>query len=92
MRGFWETDHAEAIRFARRRSEALQLALPLEPPTKKTRAGTRRKASDLLDEAFKTDTLVQHARRQTRWPKPRAAIALDIDVFGASSNGPRIDS
>ncbi|MFH8252905.1 hypothetical protein ACH3VR_21240 [Microbacterium sp. B2969] len=68
------------------------MALPLEPPTKKTRAGTRRKASDLLDEAFETDTLVQHARQQTRWPKPRAAIALDIDVFGAGSNGPRIDS
>lgn len=92
MRGFWETHHAEAIRFTRRRGEALQLALPLEPPTKKTRAGTRRKASDLLDEAFETDALVQYARQQTRWPRPRAAVALDIEVFGASSNGPRIDS
>lgn len=91
-RGFWGTGEAEAIRLVRRRTESLRLALPLEPPTKKTRAGTRMKAGDALAEVFENDILVAYARRHTRWPKPRAAIALDIDVFGASANGPRVDN
>ncbi|MCE7482003.1 RusA family crossover junction endodeoxyribonuclease [Microbacterium profundi] len=92
MRGFWDSEEAEAIRLMHRRSRALRLALPLEPPTKKSRPGARKRARDALTDAFENDELIQYVRQRGRWPKPRAAIALDIDVFAAGPNGPRIDS
>lgn len=92
MRGFWDSDEAEAIRLSHRRSQALRLALPLEPPTKKSRPGTRKRARNVLAESFETDELVQYTRQRSRWPKPLAAVALDIEVFGTGPNGPRIDS
>lgn len=92
MRRFWDSEEAEAIRLMHRRSRALRLALPWEPPTKKSRPGARKNARDALTDAFENDELIQYVRQHARWPKPRAAIAFDIDVSGAGPNDPRIDS
>lgn len=77
---------------SRRRFESLRISVPVEAPTKKTRAGTRRKATDAIRDAFASDPVVEYARSVTAWPKPRAAIALDISVTNVSRNGARIDS
>lgn len=46
----------------------------------------------MLSAALETDVLAKQAWRHTRWPKPRAAIALDVTIFSSSRNGARVDS
>jgi len=89
---FWSTPEAEFIRFHRRRGESLRITLPLEPPTKKTRRRTKEKAREALSAAFEADALARRARELTKWPKPRAEIALDILLFSSNRNGARVDN
>jgi hypothetical protein len=89
---FWQTERGEMIRISRRRFESLRVSVPIEAPTKKVRARTRQKATSALHRAFESEALVEYAHRLTRWPKPRAAIALEVSVTSASRNGARIDS
>ncbi|MFJ4166849.1 hypothetical protein ACIPY5_14960 [Microbacterium sp. NPDC089698] len=89
---FWTSAEGEMIRFRRRRFESLRVDLPLDPPTKNSRRGTKKKAKAALDAAFEDDILARHARELTPWPKPRAAIALDIYLAGGSRNSPRVDN
>lgn len=64
----------------------------LEPPTKRAGAGRQSRARAALADAFETDILTRHARDVTRWPKPRAAIALDVILFSGAPDGARVDS
>ncbi|MGV2982064.1 hypothetical protein ACNPNP_00040 [Microbacterium sp. AGC85] len=64
----------------------------MEPPTKRTRAGTKAKARAALAEAFVTNILARRARDLTTWPKPRAAIALDVYLANGSRGGARVDN
>lgn len=64
----------------------------MEPPTKRTRAGTKGKARAALAHEFAEDLLARRARELTTWPKPRAAIALDVHVYSRSASGARVDS
>lgn len=79
------------IRFRRRREESLRVVVSLEPPTKRTRAGTKKKAKAVLADAFDHDLLACRARDVTTWPKPRAATALDVHLRSGKRNGARID-
>lgn len=92
MHDFWDSPEGQSARFHHRRAEALDITLALEPPTKKTRKGTKEKARAALASAFDTDVRARWARRLTSWPKPRAAIALDIVLFSSARNGARVDS
>lgn len=64
----------------------------MEAPSKRARQGTRRSASQQLRAAFNDDPIVVHTRQSAPWPRPRAALALDISVFSAAPNAPRIDN
>lgn len=92
MDHFWRSAQGEMIRFRRRREESVRISLPLELPTKRTRPGTKAKAKAALAEAFATDILARRAREVTLWPKPRAAVALDLHVWSGTSTGARVDS
>ncbi|WP_226531966.1 RusA family crossover junction endodeoxyribonuclease [Microbacterium paraoxydans] len=92
MHEFWDSPEGKFTQFHRRRSEALDVALALEPPTKKTRRGTQEKARAALASAFQSDVRARWARELTAWPKLQAAIALDIVLFSSARNGARVDS
>ncbi len=92
MDTFWRSAQGEAVRFRRRRAEALDLALPMNPPTKRARLGIKTKARDALADAFSSGLLVRRARALTNWPKPRADIALDVYLANGPRNGARVDS
>jgi hypothetical protein len=49
------------------------------------------RAKQALNEAL-SDLLAVHARRLTTWPKPRAAISVDVNLFSQSAQGARPDS
>ncbi len=66
--------------------------LQLEPPTKRAGAGRQSRARATLEEAFETGILARRARDVTKWPKPRAAIALDLLLFSGAPDGARVDS
>jgi hypothetical protein len=92
MDHFWRSAQGELIRFRRRREQSISISLPLELPTKRTRPGTKAKAKAALAEAFATDILARRAREVTLWPKPRAAVALDLHVWSGARTGARVDS
>lgn len=89
MTHFWRSESGEFIRAHRRRMVTLHVTIPAEAPTKKSRRGTRQKAASVLRDAFASDALAAVARDRTNWPKPRAAIALDIWVTSRALNGAR---
>ncbi len=92
MSGFWESDNGIAAAASHRRMTALHLHLPIEPPTKRARQGAKRRAAAMLQSAFDMDLVISYARGKESWPKPRAAIALDISILGASRNPARVDT
>ena len=89
---FWESDAGESVRIFRRRMARLLVKIPLEPPTKKARVGTRRKATDAVRAAFEASELVAYGRARGEWPRPRAHIALDISITSIAREGARIDN
>ncbi len=92
MEHFWRSVEGLATAASFRRMTALNMDVQVEPPTKKSRPATRRRAAELLATAFDEDPVIAYVRQKTSWPKPRAAIALDISIWSASRNGARVDS
>jgi Holliday junction resolvase RusA-like endonuclease len=92
MTGFWSSSEGEALQASRRYMAALHLGFDLEPPSKRARQSIRRSASQRVRESIADDITLRRGVIGPKWPRPRAALALDISVHSAARNAPRIDN
>lgn len=92
MTGFWSSSEGEALQASRRQMTTLHLGFDLEPPSKRASQSIRRSASQIVRESIADDLTLRHGVVGPHWPRPRAALALDISVLSAARNAPRVDN
>lgn len=88
--GYWDSADGERHRSRYRQWSSLRFALEMEGISKEVRRGTRVKAREAIRREL-TESLEHSMYRSVRWPKPRAAVALDVAVYSASGRAPRVD-
>lgn len=87
---YWDTPEGQRHRARYRRWSSLRLALQMEGLSKSVRQGTRARAREVI-RAELTEWIEHPMYRSVKWPKPRAAVALDVAVYSASGRAPRVD-
>lgn len=88
--GYWDSAEGERHRSRYRQWSSLRFALEMEGISKTVRRGTRAKAREAI-RAELNEWLEHPMYRSVKWPKPRAAVALDVAVYSASGRAPRVD-
>lgn len=92
MTRYWSTPDGLRTSHHYRRLDSLFVSAALVPPSKRAIGAAQRRARESLDEAFaQSNRIVEHYPRM-KWPKPRAAIALDIALHGEATHAPRVDT
>lgn len=92
MHPFWDSREGRRIQFQSRALTTFQAMLNMEPKSKRS-AKARDRAH--LRNSIETDGHWWWKARSGTvavWPRPRAALALDIHVFPARRDPPRIDT
>jgi hypothetical protein len=89
---YWSTPRGLHASQRYRRMTSLFVSADLDPPSKRTMRAVKARARANLEAAFASSGKYSHLYPRARWPKPRAAIALDIALHGDLMNAPRVDT
>lgn len=92
MARYWSTPHGLRISHRHRRLDSLFVTAELVPPSKRSIAAAKMRAREKLHAAFAGSDRIAELYPRLRWPKPRAAIALDISLHGDVTRAPRVDT
>jgi hypothetical protein len=72
--------------------DSLYVSVELTPPSKGALASARLRARQTLHAALSHRKGITERDPHTRWPRPRAAVALDIALHGDATRAPRVDT
>lgn len=92
MTRYWSTPRGLRVANDYRRWESLRISTSLVPPSKRSIGAIKIRAREKLHAALASTNRMSELYPRIRWPKPRAAVALDIALYGDLKNAPRVDT
>ena len=92
MTRYWSTPHGLRTSHHYRRLDSLYVIANFVPPSKGALGAAKLRARETLQAAFAHSNRVAELNPRMRWPRPRAAVALDIALHGQGMHAPRVDT
>lgn len=92
MTRYWSTPHGLRTWYRYRRLDSLYVSAELVPPSKGALSSAKLRARETLHAAFAHSNRIAERYPRMRWPRPRAAVALDIALHGDATRAPRVDT
>ncbi|HWU29810.1 MAG TPA: hypothetical protein VN041_12085 [Microbacterium sp.] len=92
MDRYWSTPRGLHAAQNYRRMVSLRISADMIPPSKRAMGAVKARAREVLGDAFASSRAHASLYPKVRWPKPRAAVALDIALYGELLNAPRVDT